>query len=420
MRRFSPIVIAFVAAAALSAAAIMGWAIPPRPEKALSTDGSPARLTGEAAPSGSTAGSGPGPEESISISPERIAAEDIKVAPVKKGVLTRSLTVPGIITLNTDLVSRVPARVQGTVTEMRKRLGDSVAKGEVVAVLDSREVADAKSEYLTASVAYDLKKTLFERAQALWNKRISAEQQYLQAREAFLQAQLRLDLARQKLSALNLDPADVERAERHEAASGSGVSSLREYQIRSLSSGRVIERKVDVGSLVGSQGDPSDLYTVADLTTVWIELSVPTADLDLVEEGQPLSITSGSGGRTGKGRIKFVSPLINPETRAARIIGELDNESLAWRPGAAVTASIQIQTEAVAVSVPREALQTIGGEQAVFVRTPDGFQKRKVVTGRSDGEAVEIISGLSAGEEIAITNTFLLKAELGKGSIVSE
>ncbi|HET6375854.1 MAG TPA: efflux RND transporter periplasmic adaptor subunit, partial [Methylocella sp.] len=245
MRRFSPIVIALMAAAALSAAAIMGWAIPPRPERALSsTDGSPARLSGEAAPSGSTAGGAPDPEGSIAISPERIAAEDIKVAPVKKGVLTRTLTVPGIITLNTDLVSRVPARVQGTVTEMRKRLGDSVAKGEVVAVLDSREVADAKSEYLTASVAYDLKKTLFERAQALWNKRISAEQQYLQAREAFLQAQLRLDLARQKLSALNLDPAEVEKAERDEAASSSGVSSLREYQIRSLSSGRVIERKV--------------------------------------------------------------------------------------------------------------------------------------------------------------------------------
>src|ERR1019366_3791943 len=89
------------------------------------------------------------------------------------------------ITLDMDMVARVPGRVVGTVTQMRKRLGDAVTQGEVVAVLDSREVADAKSEYLTASVAFDLKKTLFERAQTLWAKRISAEQQYLQARETF-------------------------------------------------------------------------------------------------------------------------------------------------------------------------------------------------------------------------------------------
>src|SRR5207245_11707457 len=103
------------------------------------------------------------------------------------------------ITLNMDMGARVPARVVGTVTQMRKRLGDPVTQGEVVGVLDSREVADAKSEYLTASVAFDLKKTLFERAQTLWAKRISAEQQYLQARETFLEAELRLELDRKSV-----------------------------------------------------------------------------------------------------------------------------------------------------------------------------------------------------------------------------
>ena len=225
-------------------------------------------------------------EGSINMPPDQIAAQEIEVAPVEKGVLARVLTVPGTLTLDADLVARVPARVVGTVTQMRKRLGDAVTQGEVVAVLDSREVADAKSEYLTASVAFDLEKTLFERSQILWTKRITAEQQYLQARATFLEAELRLDLARQKLSALNLDPAEVVKAAKQESAANSGVSSLREYEIRSLIGGRVIERKVDVGSLVGSQGDPSDLYTVADLSTVWVELAVPTADL-VMSRGRP-------------------------------------------------------------------------------------------------------------------------------------
>ena len=86
-----------------------------------------------------------------------------------------------------------------------------------------------------------------------------------------------------------------------------------------------------------------------------------------------------------------------------------------WRPGAVVTASIVVEREPVDVLVPRAALQTVGGERVVFVRTSGGFQKRIVTTGRSDDQYVEITSRLSAGEQIAVKNTFLLKAELGKG-----
>jgi cobalt-zinc-cadmium efflux system membrane fusion protein len=359
---------------------------------------------------------GGAPEGSINMLPEQIAAQGIEVAPVEKGVLARVLVVPGTITLDMDMVARVPGRVVGTVTQMRKRLGDAVTQGEVVAVLDSREVAEAKSEYLTASVFFDLKKTLFERAQTLWAKKISAEQQYLQARETFLEAELRLELARQKLSALNIDPAEVTKAAKQESAPNAGASTLREYQIRSLIAGRVIERKVDVGSLVGSQGDPPDLYTIADLSVVWVELAVPTADLDIVEDGQEVKIASGQdSGKRGDGRVIFISPLVHPDTRSARVIAQLDNKTMIWRPGAIVTASIVIKEESVDVLIPRVALQTIGGVRVVFVQTAGGFQKRAVTIGRSDEHAVEITSGLSTGEQIAVKNTFSLKAELGKG-----
>jgi cobalt-zinc-cadmium efflux system membrane fusion protein len=398
------------------AARIMfAWTASPTFERTASTRAEPAMAKDASTPSESKGATEVAPEGPIDMLPERIDAQGIEVAPVEKGVLARRLAVPGTITLDMDMVARVPGRVIGTVTQMRKRLGDAVTQGEVVAVLDSREVADAKSEYLTASVAFDLKKTLFERAQTLWAKRISAEQQYLQARETFLEAELRLELARQKLSALNLDPAAVAKAAKQESAPNAGASSLREYQIRSLIAGRVIERKVDVGSLVGSQGDPSDLYTVADLSKVWAELAVSTADLDEITEGQAVGITSGrDSAKRGDGRIIFVSPLVNPDTRSARVIALIDNVALTWRPGSVVTATVVIKEEPVEVRVPRVALQTIGGERVVFVRTPNGFQRRAVTTGRSDEQAVEISSGLSAGEQIAVKNTFLLKAELGK------
>jgi cobalt-zinc-cadmium efflux system membrane fusion protein len=220
----------------------------------------------------------------VRMTPERISADEIDVTPVGEGSLARKLIVPGTVVPNADRIARVPVKVVGTVAQLRKRLGDLVIEGEVVALIDSREVADARSEYLTALVNFDLQKTMFERAQQLWNQKISAEQQYLQARATFAQAQLRFDLARQKLSALDLDASELADAAKKDAVSP-GALNLRQYQIRSPVSGRVVERRVDQGMAVGQEGNPSDLYTVADLSSVWVELAVPAPDLDAIKQG---------------------------------------------------------------------------------------------------------------------------------------
>ncbi len=200
------------------------------------------------------------------------------------GTLARHLLVPGTITPDTDRIARVPARVVGTVAEMRKRLGDAVQKDEVVAILDSREVADAKSEYLTAQVQAELQTINFERQQKLLASRSASEAAFETARAAYLENRLRVDLARQKLSALGLDAAEVAAAQKRDEATPN-QSTLRRYPLRTPLAGRIVERKVDVGTAVGKEGDPADLYTVADLSTVWIELSVPTLDLAQVREG---------------------------------------------------------------------------------------------------------------------------------------
>jgi membrane fusion protein, heavy metal efflux system len=112
--------------------------------------------------------------------------------------------------------------------------------------------------------------------------------------------------------------------------------------------------------------------------------------------------------------VIFVSPLLNAETRAARVVVALPNGDGAWRPGTYVTAAIAIARDSVPVRVPKSALQTIEGKPVVFVRTEDGFEKREVALGRSDDDAVEAVSGLKPGEPIVVANSFLLKAELGK------
>lgn len=408
-------------AVGLASGAILSRALP-QFERVLATTGLSSASSGASPATGPAAAKKnveqkpepkPAAEGVIPLSDDAIVAQDIATAVVGEGVVSRHIIVPGTIVPDVDRIARVPARVAGTVAEMRKRLGDPVKKGEVVTILDSREVADAKSEYLTASVNFELQKANFDRAQSLWDKRISAEQQYLQIKATFTEAQLRFDLARQKLSALGINADEVAKAAKRDA--GPGQSSLRQYEIRSPISGRVVERKADIGASVGKEGDPSELYTVADLSTLWVELTVTRSDVGKAREGAKVSIvTTGEDEKRGDAKIVFVSPVLNPETRSASVIASLDNADLSWRPGSFVTAEIEVGRETAKVMVSRQALQTIGGERVVFVKIPEGFQRRDVKLGRSDDDSFEVISGLNAGETVAVKNTFLLKAELGK------
>ncbi len=378
-----------------------------------------------AAPGGGAAeGEDEESEGNIKMSPEQIQQAKIKLGQAEPGVLGLHIVVPGTVQTDPDRMARIAGRVVGTVAELRKRLGDEVKKGEIVAILDSREVAEAKSEYYAARTNLELQQTLFERDKSLWDKKISAENQYLRSRNTLIEAQLRVQLSIQKLQALGLTDDDIGTLEKRTAslraganeaqsAPGTEAPGLQRYSIRSPIAGQVVERLVNLGSPMGGEGESKEVYVVADLQTVWIELAVPTSELPMIKNGQAVQISSGAS-PASKGRIVFVSPMLNPETRSARVIASVENSDLTWRPGSFVTAQVTAAEERVDLRIARGAVQNIGGEQVVFVRTSEGFEKRVVVLGKSDDEHAEVKFGLDAGETIAITNSFVLKAEVGK------
>lgn len=347
-----------------------------------------------------------GPEGVVVISAEQIATSRIDVQPAAAGALTRRITAPAVVMADPDRVTWVAAKVTGTVAELNKRLGDWVKKGEVVAVIESREVAEAKSEYLAAQVNFELQSMLFEREKSLFEKRITPEQQFLKARNVSIEARLRLDLARQKLAALDLSESEIASLPKQP------VAALRRKELRALASGRVTERRVDLGAPVGGEGQEKVLYGITDLSSVWVDLAVPSSDLSVIKDGQ--TVLARLGDRQFEGEVAFVSPTLNQDTRSARVIARFSNQDFALRSGAYLTAHIVLEEIKVALRVPRTALQTINKEQILFVRHAQGFEKREVAVGISDDDSVEIVFGLESGEEVAITNTFILKADLGK------
>jgi membrane fusion protein, heavy metal efflux system len=342
------------------------------------------------------------------MSEEQIKLAQIELVNVGPATIARRLAVPGTIVPNADLIAHVSVKLSGTVAELRKNIGDDVAKDEVIAVLESREVADAKSEYMAARLTNDLAQDLANRDKTLWDGKAIPEQQFLRSRNAAAQSSMKVNIARQKLMALGL--ADNEIATLPETPE----ARLRRQDVRAPISGRVVERKVELGIAVGRDNLETELFVIVDLSRVWVDLSVASADLPLIREGQLVKLSARGLSESTTGKIIFVSPLVDKDTRTARVVAGVENAGRVWRPGSFVAAAIALNERTVPVVAPATAIQKVEGRPVVFVRTGEGFEKRDVVLGQKEDQGLEIISGLTPGETIAATNTFSLKAELSK------
>jgi cobalt-zinc-cadmium efflux system membrane fusion protein len=356
----------------------------------------------------------PAPAEGeVRLSPAQIETSKISVKGVGPGDISRQLMAPAAITPDPDKIARVAAKVAGVVEELRKRLGDAVTRGETIAIIDSREVAEAKSEYLAALANFDLQNVLFQREKGLYEKKITAEQLFLKAKAAFMAAKVKLDLARQKLAALDMTEQEIA------ALPSQPIADLRRKEILAPISGRVIKRLVSIGQPVGGEGQSKELYIISDLSIIEAEIAVPAADLGLLREGQEVRIQNAEG-RTFDGKITYVPATISQETRTGPVLARFLNPDFSLRPGSLIEAEISLKQARVKIKVPRSAVMMIDGKANVFVRTADGFAKREVELGRGDDNSVEVVSGLKPGEEVAVSNVFLLKAELGKQNIPEE
>ena len=346
----------------------------------------------------------------VALTDDQIAKAGIRTGTVGGGSLSRHLHVPGTVVPSANLTARIAVKTTGTVVELRKGLGDAVAKGEVVALLDSREIAETKGEYLAARVSAALQKTLYERDKELWDKRISSEQQYLRSQASYQDLKVKEDAARRKLTFLGLSQAEIEALPKQPEA------QFERQEIRSPIAGKVVERRVDQGAAVGRDNLETELYSVVDLSKVRVDLAVSPGDMPLVREGQAVTVRAEATGEAARGRIVFIVPVLDQTTRAARVVAELANPDEAWRPGSFVTAEIVISDKPVRVLVPASAIQTLEGQPNAFVRVAEGFEARPVKLGRSDDDDVEVTEGLEPGEVVVTTNSFTLKSELGKAA----
>ncbi|WP_347784127.1 efflux RND transporter periplasmic adaptor subunit [Pseudomonas kurunegalensis] len=334
-------------------------------------------------------------EGQLHLSIAQIESAGIQLAAAGPRELGTAISFPGEIRFDEDRTAHVVPRVPGVVEAVHAELGQAVKRGQVLAVIASQQISDLRSEQQAAQRRLELARLTFQREQQLWQERISAEQDYLQARQALQEAEIALANARQKVAAVG--PA------------GAG----NRYELRATFDAVVVEKHLTVGEVVD---ETSNAFTLSDLSRVWATFAVAPRDLGKVVTGREVTVSAPDLGAQVLGKVNYVGSLLGEQNRAATVRATLANPNGAWRPGLFVNVAVSVDRFDAAVAVPESALQTWEAQTVVFARTEEGFEARPVKTGRRDAGQVEITSGLAAGTQVAAAGSFVLKSELGKGS----
>ncbi len=353
---------------------------------------------------------GHGEEGRVHMTAEQQKQNGIVSGPAKKHRIAGVISATGKVEANADRIAHVSPRIPGKIVAVRSSLGDSVAAGQVLVTLDSVELGEALNRYNQSRTKLDLAQSNMERIKALVEKKIAARKDILQAETDFKTAQTELHTDEERLSLYGLNLAEL-KADNHRKPL---------LPVRSPIGGIITEKHAIVGEL----SDPSkSLYTVADLSSVWVMVDINEKDLARIHRGQTASVSVGAFPDLKlKGRITHIADLVDPNSRTVKARIEVPNSGRKLKPEMFATVELAIAADAAPVlAVPEDALQELDGKKVVFVlEEDDEFAARPVQVGRMANGLVEIVSGLKEGEQYAVKGSFVLKSEVKKGEMKDE
>jgi cobalt-zinc-cadmium efflux system membrane fusion protein len=367
----------------------------------------------------------------VKLTPEALKRYGITTAKAQRVRLRPTVAAPARFALNTEAMAQIGSAVTGRVVELKARQGDTVKAGDPLLVIESPELGEAQSDYLqkrtavgTAAPAVELAKSAYDRAKALYDQSQGITLSDVQKREgewraaegALQSAKAALTAANNKLQLLGMNDAAVETLEK------TGKITPR-YTVNASIGGEVLARNVTLGELVNPE--KASLLIIADLRTLWVLADVAEGRAGDIAVGSAarVEVTGGRGGEF-TGKVTYISPLVDEQTRTVQVRLEVARGEAALKPGQFArvrieTAAAASEAEKPALVVPDAAVQTVEGQPAVFVPVPGEagtFAKRPVKVGPAVGGMVPVLSGIKEGDPVVVSGSFVLKAELGKGA----
>lgn len=349
-----------------------------------------------------------GKSGSVKMTAEVQKQNGVVVALAKKQHMAGVISATGKVEANADRIAHVSPRISGKIVAVRASLGDSVSTGQALATLDSVELGEALGRYHQSKTKLALAQSNMDRIKNLVEKKIAARKDILQAETDFKTVQTELHTDEERLSLYGVAISDL-KGDNHKKPL---------LPVRSPIAGIITEKHAIVGEL----SDPSkSLYTVSDLSSVWVLVDIHEKDLAKVHKGQAAIVSvSAFPDQKLRGRITYIADLVDEATRTVKARVAVANPGRKFKPEMFATVELTLPADAAAVlSVPEDALQDLDGNKVIFVVDDKGveFEPRKVEPGRTAGGMVEIVSGLKEGQRYAIKGAFILKSELKKGEL---
>lgn len=349
-------------------------------------------------------------------SPEIARAAGIETATVTARPIAAKVEASAVTAIDERSVARLSARAPGIVREARPLSGQDVAEGDVLAVLESSALGEAKAALRQAAAVFALREKTWAIERELQAGKVTSRREALAAEAAFDEARIELERARQRVRLLGVPEAALPAIE-----CGADASPLAE--IRAPLAGTVVERGATAGEAVEAG---RLLYVLADLSQLMLRIDIPErAWLELAgaEEARLTFRLDGRPGAVFRGRLLSAGALVDPETRMVRATGEVRNASPSVGrrpliPGMFGHVEIAAGDAEERLLVPRDAVQWEGCHFVVFLEVRPGFyQTRAVELGAELGALRQVRAGLAPGDRVVTTGSYLLKTEILKGSI---
>ena len=392
--------IAITAIALILIVAIAAWFL--WPKQAGKPVPAPRSVSFEESPQPATARG-----QKLTLTPEQMRTVQLKIETVSERLWSEAAgQMATVVQANTYKETPVVSLVGGIVRSVGAELGQKVRRGQRVAIVFSNELAEAQSRYLTAVATLDEHHRHHLRTIKLVEIGAASRQDLEMATSQYREAESNLANLRQKLLLLGMTAQRID-----SLISTSQISS--EFLVPSPSSGTMTSRTVNPGEVIEAN---KELMRVTDLSTVWVVGQVYEKDLATIRVGSGANISSDAyPGRVFRGRVSYVDPKIDPATRTAQVRIELNNPGQILKIGMYVNVAFGAlgNAEKTTPAIPKDAVQTIGNQQYVFLSTDKSneFVLRPVRLGPESNGFYPVLEGLSAAERIVIEGSFLLRAE---------
>lgn len=343
--------------------------------------------------------------KSVKFAADALARLGVRVAEAGSARNEEAIFVPGTLEYNFERYAEVGAVLEGRVRTIEVRVGDRVKRGQLLGTVLAPSIAQAQADYVAAEAAAKNAKRNVEREDQLLEKQLTTGREAEVARADATRTEAEFSAARARLSALG-----VTKPERDGIISGAGTLRL----VAPLD-GVVVRRDAVLGRFLSPQ---EHAFVIADPFRLRASLNVFEADLVYFRVGSEVDIRFDAvPGKTVKGTVSVIDPQVGRQSRSARALIDVPNEDGSLRPGLFLRAGVKLPGDVVATKllVPAGAVQPLGEDSVVFVeRAPGTFEVRKVVTGQRTPQVMEVTSGLSRGERIAVDGAFLLRGEVTK------